>query len=104
MSACAVSPPGAPMIRLTLAGTGEPLLRMEKRLSCAAGGAGVRLELVIRKDIDAPDMPHAETPLVLHEGKLIFSGLPRTEEIETWLLSVRAARNLATPDPQQEQA
>lgn len=69
-----------------------------------AGGAGARLELVIRKDIDAPDIPHAETPLVLHEGKLIFSGLPRTEEIETWLLSVCAARNQATPYPQQEQA
>lgn len=75
----------APVVSLTLAGTGESLLRMEKRLSCAAGGAGVRLSMEIRKDIAAPGIAHAETPVVLHEGKMIFSGLPRTEEIETWL-------------------
>ena len=85
MSYCANPPDDAPVIKLTLAGTGEPLLRMEKRLSCAAGGAGIRLELEIRKDIDALDLPDAETPRVLHEGKVIFSGLPRTEEIEAWL-------------------
>jgi len=75
----------APVVSLTLAGTGESLLRMEKRLSCAAGGAGVRLELEIRKDIEALGITHAETPVVLHHGKKIFSGLPRTEEIEAWL-------------------
>ncbi len=85
MSYCANPPDDAPVIRLTLAGTGEPLLRMEKRLSCAAGGAGIRLELDIRKDIDALAIPDAETPQVLHEGKVIFSGLPRTEEIEARL-------------------
>ena len=85
MSVCAVPPPGAPVIRLTLAGTGEPLLRMEKRLSCAAAGAGVQLELEIRKDLHVLGIPHAQTPVVLHDGKRIFSGLPRTEEVETWL-------------------
>jgi hypothetical protein len=85
MTSCVNPPVDAPLIQLTLAGTGEPLLRMEKRLSCAAGGAGIRLMLDIRKDIEAPDIPHAQTPLVLHEGKVIFSGLPRTEEIEAWL-------------------
>jgi hypothetical protein len=85
MSSCANSPEDAPVIKLTLAGTDEPLLRMEKRLSCAAGGAGIRLELDIRKDIEALGISHAEAPQVLHEGKVIFSGLPRTEEIEARL-------------------
>jgi hypothetical protein len=85
MSACVALPPDAPVIQLTLVGTGEPLLRMEKRLSCAAGGAGIRLDLEIRKDIDALAIPHADTPLMLHEGRVIFSGLPRTEEIDAWL-------------------
>jgi len=85
MSSCAVPPPDAPVIRLTLAGTGESLLRMEKRLSCAAAGAGVQLELEIRKDLSVLGIPHAQTPVVLHDGKSIFSGLPRTEAIEAWL-------------------
>jgi hypothetical protein len=85
MSSCAIPPADAPVIRLTLAGTGEPLMRMEKRLTCAAGGAGIRLLLDIRKDIEALGIPHAQTPIVLHEGKVIFNGLPRTEEIEAWL-------------------
>jgi hypothetical protein len=85
MSSCAIPPADAPVIRLTLAGAGEPLLRMERRLSCAAGGAGIQLLLDIRKDIEALGIPHAQTPIVLHEGKVIFRGLPRTEEIEAWL-------------------
>jgi hypothetical protein len=68
-----------------LVGAGEPLLRMEKRLSCAAAGVGIRLEVEIRKDADAMGLSYAQTPAVLHEGKVIFNGLPRTEEIETWL-------------------
>jgi hypothetical protein len=85
MSSCNNPPADAPVIRLTLAGTGEPLLRMEKRVSCAAGGAGVRLVLDIRKDLDVPDISHEETPLLLHEGKVVFSGLSRAEEIEAWM-------------------
>jgi len=85
MSSCAIPPADAPVIRLALVGTGEPLLRMERRLSCAAGGAGIRLLLEIRKDIEALGIPHAQTPVILHEGKVIFRGLPRTEEIEAWL-------------------
>jgi hypothetical protein len=90
MSACATPPLNAPVVSLTLVGSGEPLLRMEKRLSCAAGGAGIRLMLDIRKDIEALGIAHAETPLVLHEGRAIFSGLPRTEEIEIWLKNIVA--------------
>jgi hypothetical protein len=39
----------------------------------------------IRKDIDAMGIPYQQTPAVLHSGKVIFNGLPRTEEIEAWL-------------------
>ncbi len=87
VSSCATPPPDALVINLVLVGTSEPLLRMEKRLSCAAAGAGVRLEIEIRKDADALGIPYAQTPAVLHAGKVIFNGLPRTEEIEAWLKS-----------------
>jgi len=90
VSSCATPPHDAPVVSLVLAGTGEPLLRMEKRLSCAAAGVGVRLEIEIRKDADVLGIPYAQTPAVLHEGKVIFNGLPRTEEIETWLRLIGA--------------
>ena len=51
---------------------------------------GVRLEIEIRKDADVLGIPYAQTPAVLHEGKVIFNGLPRTEEIETWLRLIGA--------------
>ena len=85
MSTCVALPPDAPVIPLTLVGTGEPLLRMEKRLSCAASGVGIRLDMEIRKDAEAMGIPFQQTPAVLHNDKLIFSGLPRTEELEAWL-------------------
>ncbi|GAB1232608.1 hypothetical protein UT4_10740 [Ferrigenium sp. UT4] len=88
MSSCATPPLDAPVVSLTLVGTGEPLLRMEKRLSCAAAGAKVRLELAIVKDGEALGIPFAQTPAVLHQGKVIFSGLPRTEAIEAWMKSL----------------
>ncbi len=85
MSSCATPPTDAPVIRLTLAGTGEPLLRMEKRLTCAAGGAGIRLMLEVCKNVEALGIAYADTPAVPHEGTVIFSGLARTEEIEARL-------------------
>jgi hypothetical protein len=85
MSSCATLPANSPVISITLAGSGDPLLRMEKRLSCAAAGLGVRLDIEIRKDADALGIPYSQTPAVLHDGKVIFSGLPRTEEIEACL-------------------
>jgi hypothetical protein len=85
MSTCVTPPSHAPVVSLTLAGSGEPLLRMEKRLSCAAAGLGIRLKIDIRKDADALGLAHQQTPAVLHDGKVIFSGLHRTEEIESWL-------------------
>ena len=85
MSACITPPASTPIIALTLVGSGEPLLRLEKRLHCAAAGAGVRLELDIRKDAEARGISFAQTPVVLADGRTIFNGLPRTEEIEAWL-------------------
>lgn len=85
MSSCVNPSADAPVINLTLVGMGEPLLRMEKRLSCAASGLAIRLIIDIRKDADAMGIAYLQTPAVLHEGKVIFNGLPQTEEIEVWL-------------------
>jgi len=85
MSSCAAPPANAPVISITLAGSGDPLLRMEKRLSCAAAGLGIRLDMEIRKDSDVLGIPYLQTPAVLYEGEVIFIGLPRTEKIEAWL-------------------
>ena len=53
MSVCITPPPDAPRIILTLVGSGEPLLRLEKRLHCATAGLGLALELDVRKDAEA---------------------------------------------------
>ena len=81
------SPPGAPRIALTLVGAGEPLLRLEKRLSCAAAGLGLALDMDIRKDAESFGIPVAQTPAVLMNGQVVLHGLPRTEELEAWLRS-----------------
>lgn len=73
------------MIHLTLVGSGEPLLRMEKRLSCAAAGLGLALDLAIRKDAEALGVAFEQTPVVLQDGIIVLRGLLRTEEIENWL-------------------
>lgn len=89
MPACAPPPPDAsvdaPVLRLTLVGSGERLLRLEKRLRCAAGGLGFALDLDIRKDGDSLGIPYADTPALLRDGRIVFTGLPRTEAIEDWL-------------------
>ena len=85
MTSCAAPPPGAPVIKLILAGTGEPLLRLEKRLHCAASGLGLALDLDIRKDAEALGIAFDQTPAVLMEDRVVLNGLPRTEEIEAWL-------------------
>lgn len=85
MTSCVALPPDAPVLRLTVVGSGEPLLRLEKRLSCAAAGAGIALRLDVRKDPQELGFPFEQTPVVLLAGQIIFQGLPRTEEIEAWL-------------------
>lgn len=80
-----MAPPGAPTLKLTVVGSGEPLLRIEKRLQCAAAGLGLVLDLDIHKDPQALGIPFAQTPAVLDSGKTVFLGLPRTEDMEAWL-------------------
>jgi hypothetical protein len=69
------------IMKLTLAGTGEPLLRLQKRLGCAATELGLTLQLDIEKHPEAVGLRHGQTPAVLAQGRCIVSGLPRTEEI-----------------------
>jgi hypothetical protein len=85
MAACVTLPHGAPRIALTLVGSGELLMRLEKRLHCAAAGLGLALEVDIRKNAEALGIPFAQTPAVLMEGQVVLNGLPRTEEIEDWM-------------------
>jgi len=85
MSVCLTPAPDAPRVALTLVGSGEPLLRLEKRLSCAAAGLGLTLDMDIRKDAESFGIPFAQTPAVLSDGRVVLSGLPRTEDIEAWL-------------------
>ena len=85
MAACGIPLTDAPIIALTLVGSGEPLLRLEKRLHCAAAGLGLVLDMDVRKDVEALGISFAQTPAVLMDGQVVLSGLPRTEEIETWL-------------------
>lgn len=80
---CVIPPADAPVVSLTLIGAGESRLRMEKRLSCAAAGLGIRLDLTIYRETG--DRPLSQTPVVMYENKVIFNGLPHTEAIEVWL-------------------
>lgn len=68
-------------MKLTLVGTGEPLLRLQKRLGCAATELGVTLQLDIEKHPGAVGLRYGQTPALLAQGRCVVSGLPRTEEI-----------------------
>lgn len=82
MPACNKPIVGAPLIQLTLIGSGESLLRMEKRLACAAAGLGMALDLDVRKDGEVL------VPVVLKDGQLVFNGLQQTEEVERWFRQI----------------
>lgn len=69
------------IMKLTLVGTGEPLLRLQKRLGCAATELGVTLQLDIEKHPEAVGLRFEQTPAVLAQGRCLVNGLPRTEEI-----------------------
>jgi hypothetical protein len=76
---------------LTLVGSGEPLLRLEKRMGCAAAGLGLKLNFDVRRDHEAFGLAYADTSAVLLGGQLVFSELPRTETLEAWLRNITAA-------------
>lgn len=82
---CGMPPADAPVVELTLAGAGESLIRLEKRLACAAAGLGLRLVTTVVKNPEALGIPYAQTPALLVNGRVMLSGLPRTEEIAAWL-------------------
>ena len=96
-------------MRLTLVGSGERALRLEKRLRCAAAGLGLALELDMRKDFEVLGLSFDQTPAVLREGEVVFTGLPRTEEIEDWLRrlhsnTISLSSMTATPKGEQDHA
>jgi hypothetical protein len=68
-------------LKLTLVGAGEPLLRLQKRLGCAATELGVTLQLDIEKHPEAVGLRYEQTPALLAQGRCIVSGLPRTEAL-----------------------
>lgn len=91
MSACRFPSPDAPRLKLVLMGSGEPLLRLEKRLDCAAAGLGLALEFAVRRDHESFGLAYGDTPALVLDGRLVFSGLPRTETLETWLRKLTVA-------------
>lgn len=97
-ASCGVPAPGAPVVGLSLVGSGEGALRLEKRLRCAAAGLGLALNLEVRKDHEAMGIPLARTPAVLLEGQMVLGGLPRTEEIEAWLRQLGGQGPHALPE------
>jgi len=98
MSACRIPSPDAPRLKLVLVGGGEPLLRLEKRLDCAAAGLGLALEFDVRRDHEAFGLAYGDTPALVLNGRPVFSGLPRTETLEAWLRKIMVARPGATED------
>ena len=91
MSTCQIPSPDAPHLKLILLGSGEPLLRLEKRLDCAAAGLGLALAFDVRRDPESFGLAYGETPAVIMDGRLVFSGLPRTETLEAWLRNIMVA-------------
>ncbi|MDP2028720.1 MAG: thioredoxin family protein [Thiobacillus sp.] len=73
--------PNAPCLHLTVVGMGEPLLKLQKRLSCAAVELGMTLQLRIEKNPEPLGLRYDQTPAVLAQGRVVLTGLPRTEEI-----------------------
>lgn len=81
------------VMKLTVVGTGVPLLRLQKRLGCAAAELGVTLQLSIEKNPETWGLAYAQTPAVLAKGKRLMTGLMRTEDI-TPILRARLAAGL----------
>jgi len=77
------------VMQLTVIGTGESLLRIQKRLSCAAAELGITLQVGIDKSPEAWGLTYVQTSAVMAQGKCLLTGLKRTEDIvtilRTWL-------------------
>lgn len=82
---CTIPTPNGPRLALTLIAGGEPRMRLERRLRCAAGGLGLALDLTVSSDPESFGLRYEQTPVVLHDGQILFSGLPRTEKIQAIL-------------------
>jgi len=86
---CGTPLPGAPRLALTLIAGGEPRMRLERRLRCAAGGLGLALDLTVSGDPESFGLRYEQTPVVLRDGQILFSGLPRTEKIQAILTGLK---------------
>lgn len=83
---CGITAPNAPRIALTLVAAGDPRLRLEKRLHCAATGLGLALDLTVSTHPAEFALRFEQTPAVIQRrDSILFTGLLRTEEIETQL-------------------
>jgi glutamine amidotransferase len=71
---------------LTVVGHGEAVQRMQKRVQCAAHAQGRALTLDTSNSLDAYGLRYEDTPALVHRGAVVWKGLPRTEEIEAWLM------------------
>ena len=93
-------PPGeeAHRLRVQVIGRGEDVLRLKKRLKCAAGALGVRLTIEhLPDEIRAAELGARRGPLVLAAGRVIADGPEPVELIQERLarLVPHAARSPA---------
>lgn len=82
------------VMQLTVIGTGESLLRIQKRLSCAAAELGITLQIGIDKSPEVWGLTYVQTPAVMAQGKCLLTGLKRTEDIVT-ILRMWLAENMS---------
>ncbi len=84
---CAL-PPGekAPRLRVQVIGRGQEVLRLKKRLVCAAGALGVLLDIeYLPDDIRAAELGARRGPLVMAAGRVIADGPEPVEQIQARL-------------------
>lgn len=77
-----------PPVELTVIGYGEAVMRMQKRVRCAAHALQMPLTLHTSVALDAYGLRYEDTPALAHQGAVVIQGLPRTEMIEAWLMSL----------------
>jgi len=74
-----------PTLSLALSGYGEDLVRMEKRLGCAARGASVNVQWVVHKIDPSSSAVCPQGPFISFKGQPVFTGLVTTEVLQAWL-------------------